>query len=66
MEIQLPGGAPTLLRPPVTPQVYVFASPSTQEFLDQRAAVVNLVTHNDTSVFDTKWCVDGGANRHVH
>jgi hypothetical protein len=66
VEIQLPGGTPTLLRPPVIPQAYVFASPSTQEFLDQRAAVVNLVTHNDTSVFDTKWCVDGGANWHVH
>ena len=66
VDIQLTGGPPTLLRPSVQPRDYMFASPLTQEFLDQRAAVVNLVTHNDTSVFDTKWCVDGGANRHVH
>ena len=36
------------------------------EFLEQRAAVLNMVTQGDPSVFETKWCVDGGANRHVH
>ena len=66
VDMQFPGKPPTLLRPSVKPCSYRFASPLTQEFLDQRAAVVNLVTHNDSSVFDTKWCVDGGANRHVH
>ena len=38
VEIQLPGGAPTLLRPPVTPQAYVFASPTGQKNDRARAA----------------------------
>jgi hypothetical protein len=49
-----------------TPLPSEFASPNVAEILEQRAAVLNMVTQGDSSVFDTKWCVDGCANRHVH
>ncbi len=62
VDIQLPGGPTSLLYT----SEYMYASPSACDFLDQRAAGLNMVTQDDTSVFDTRWCVDGGANRHVH
>ena len=63
IDIQEPGRPRSLL---YTPQPYQFSSPNVAEFLEQRAAVLNMVTQGDPSVFETKWCVDGGANRHVH
>jgi hypothetical protein len=62
VDIQVPGGPTSLLYT----SEYMYASPLACDFLDQRAAVLNMVTQGDTSVFDTRWCVDGGANRHVH
>jgi hypothetical protein len=63
-DIQKPGRLRSLLYTPLPSE---FASPNVAEMLEQRAAVLNMVTQGSSrSVFDTKWCVDCCANRHVH
>ena len=63
LDIQEPGRPTSLL---YTPQISPFASANVQDLFEQRTFVINMVTQGDSSVFETKWCIDGGANRHVH
>ena len=63
IDIQVPGKQRSLL---FEPQRYNFSSPIVADFQDQKHAILCMVTQGDTSVFETKWCADGGANRHVH
>ena len=67
LDIQEPGRPTSLL---YTPRISPFASSNhdsnVQDLFEQRTFVINMVTQGDSSVFETKWCIDGGANRHVH
>ncbi len=65
IDIQIPCQPRSLLFEPQSPR-YDFGSPSATEFLDQQKALLCMVTQGDHSEFETKWCSDGGANRHVH
>ena len=63
IDIQEPGRPTSLL---YTPRISPFTSSNVSDLLEQRTYVLNMVTQGDSSVFETKWCIDGGANRHVH